>query len=275
MLVPVVYKTWVTLVCLLTRPLGGGRWGHYLCNLWGECFTVHKTVCQYLGIFWDGGAIYAGLSGDSPVSMVMRHVWFIGLRRHFGEIAGKGYARFFLFGRNSWVRFWGLILWHLWIGRAKHPGPASPSHHVGLEVFNVGEWLTHGDLALEAGVDFLAVVEHPLIPATVRSKWAGLKRKGLASIWAPASQDSSHVGNAGVGVISMGSGLIWKLLGLWLVVCSVPLLVSGTGSSTGGHRRDFMVGCPLAAAAVLFCKVQPDRWIAPHLAVRTFFDCCR
>ena len=35
-----------------------------------------------------------------------------------------------------------------------------------------------------------------------------------------------------------------------------------------------MVGCPLAVAAVLSCKVQPDRWIAPHLAVRTFLDCC-
>ena len=34
-----------------------------------------------------------------------------------------------------------------------------------------------------------------------------------------------------------------------------------------------MVGCPLAAAAVLSCKVLLDRWIAPHLAVRTFFDC--
>ena len=45
-------------------------------------------------------------------------------------------------------------------------------------------------------------------------------------------------------------------------------------NATGGHRRDFMVGCPLAAA-VLSCKVQPGRWIAPHLAVRTLFDCCR
>ena len=36
-----------------------------------------------------------------------------------------------------------------------------------------------------------------------------------------------------------------------------------------------MVGCPLAAAAVLSFKVQPDRWITPHLAVRTVFDCCR
>ena len=37
----------------------------------------------------------------------------------------------------------------------------------------------------------------------------------------------------------------------------------------------FMVCCPLAAAAVLSCSVQADRWIAPHLAVRTLFDCCR
>ena len=46
-------------------------------------------------------------------------------------------------------------------------------------------------------------------------------------------------------------------------------------SSGGGHRRDFMVGCPLAAAAVLSCQVQPERWIVPHLAVCTLFDCCR
>ena len=56
---------------------------------------------------------------------------------------------------------------------------------------------------MEAGVDFLVVVEHRLIPAQVRSEWARLKGKGLASIWAPACQGSLHVGNAGVGVISM------------------------------------------------------------------------
>ena len=39
--------------------------------------------------------------------------------------------------------------------------------------------------------------------------------------------------------------------------------------SSGGTRRDFMVGCPLPAASVLFCTVQADRWISPHLAVRT------
>ena len=50
---------------------------------------------------------------------------------------------------------------------------------------------------------FLAVTEHRLIPARVRSEWARLKSKGVASIWAPASQDSSHVGNAGVGAVSL------------------------------------------------------------------------
>ena len=105
----------------------------------------------------------------------------------------------FLFSQNSRVRFWVLILWYLWIGRARHLGPPSHSHHVGVEVLNVGGWLTNGDLALEAGVDFLAVVEHRLIPARVRSEWARLRSKKLASVWAPACQDSSHVGNAGVG----------------------------------------------------------------------------
>ena len=112
-------------------------------------------------------------------------------------------SRVFLFSRKSRVRFWGRILWHLWIGRGKHPWPASSSQFVGLEVFNVGGWLTHGDLALEAGVDFLAVVEHRLIPVRVRSEWTRLEKKGLVSIWAPACQESSHVGNAGVGVVSM------------------------------------------------------------------------
>ena len=105
--------------------------------------------------------------------------------------------------RNSRERYWGLILWYFWAGRARHPGPPSLPRHFGIEFLNVGGWLTHGDLALGAGVDFLAVAEQRLIPATVRSEWSSLRRKGFSSIWAPASKDSSHVGNAGVGVVSM------------------------------------------------------------------------
>ena len=35
-----------------TRPLGGGRWGHYLCNLWGEYLKIHKTAYMYLWVQW-------------------------------------------------------------------------------------------------------------------------------------------------------------------------------------------------------------------------------
>ena len=95
----------------------------------------------------------------------------------------------FLFSRNSRVRFWGLVLWYLCIGKARNPGPVP--YHFAVEVFNIGGWLTHGVLALEAQVDFLAVVEHRLIPARVRSEWARLKGKGLASFCPPACQDTS------------------------------------------------------------------------------------
>ena len=142
--------------------------------------------------------------------MVIMHVWFIGIREHLGEIAGKNKIRplFLLFGFFCLVEILlnvsgVLIFWHFWAGRARHPGPPSQPHSVSLEFFNVGGWLTHGDLALDAGVDFLAVAEHRLIPARVRSEWSRLKGKGFSSIWAPASQESSHVGNAGVGVVSL------------------------------------------------------------------------
>ena len=72
-----------------------------------------------------------------------------------------------------------------------------------FEVFNVGGWLTHGDLALDAGLDSLAVAEHRLIPDRVRSEWSRLRGKGLSSIWAPVCQDSSHVCNAGMGVVGL------------------------------------------------------------------------
>ena len=222
---------------------------------------------------------------------------------------------------------------------------------------------------------FLAVAEHRLIPARVRSEWSRLKGKGLSSVWAPASQGSSHVGNVGVGVVSMrgaplalptfptaqfkrffdygravrrmlppGQGRFMHLVvsygyqgadtdaeqlalteqvfdaasgehsvvarrqpcllvgdfnveptkipclakgisaGLWVDFEEALALAAGLRPAptckrgwcaTGGHRRDFMVGCPLAVAVVLSCEVLADRWIAPHLAVQTLFGCCR
>ena len=69
--------------------------------------------------------------------------------------------------------------------------------------------------------------------------------------------------------------------GLWVdfgEAWALPTILSPAPSckrswtADGGHRRDFILGCPLAAAALLCCKVQPDRWIAPHLAIRALFD---
>ena len=107
----------------------------------------------------------------------------------------------FLCSRYSFKHWWGKVLSLLWVGRARHPGPLSG--FMSVEVFNVGGWLTHGDLALEADVDFLAVVEHRLVPARVRGEWARLRNRGASSVWSPASQESSHVGHGGVGVVSL------------------------------------------------------------------------
>ena len=139
----------------------------------------------------------------------------------------------FLFSRTSGERFWGLVLWYIWIGRTRHPGPTSLPRHVGVEFLNVGGWLTHEDLALEVGVDFLAVVEYRLIPARVASEWSRHKGQGLASFWAPVCQGSSHVGNAGVCVIMRSGGQVhasswlWEGSCIWLscTVITVPILM--------------------------------------------------
>ena len=87
------------------------------------------------------------------------------------------------------------------MGRARHPGPGSGS--VGIEVWNVGGWLTNGDFAVETGVDFLCVTEHRLVSARARSEWRRLRDRSVSSIWSPASHELSAEGNAGVGVVSL------------------------------------------------------------------------
>ena len=105
----------------------------------------------------------------------------------------------FLVSSHSLNFFGGCLVWHLWLGRARHLGPGS----VGIEVFNVGGWLTNGDFAAETDADFLCVTEHRLVSARARSEWRRLRDGRISSIWSPASQESSVVGNAGVGVLSL------------------------------------------------------------------------
>ena len=50
-----------------TRPLGGGRWRHYLCNLRGECLTAHKTAYMYFGIhghFMNWESLFLATAGQ-------------------------------------------------------------------------------------------------------------------------------------------------------------------------------------------------------------------
>ena len=158
------------------------------------------------------GAIYASLSGtaQSPWYYACMVYWNKGaLRRNCRQKPYKtSFSPFlvFLFSRNSSVQWRSVVPWHLWVGRARHPGPDTDS--LAVEVFNFGEWRTHGDLVSETQVDIVAVEEHRLIPARVRSEWARLRGKGLATVWAPASQDTSHVGHVGVRVIGLMGALV-------------------------------------------------------------------
>ena len=101
--------------------------------------------------------------------------------------------------------FWGLVLWMLSIGRARHPGPCIPCYPSGFsfEFLNVGGWLSRGDLALESKAHFLAVAEHRLVPARARNVTTQLRKARRSSVWAPSCQDVTPGGHAGVGVISL------------------------------------------------------------------------
>ena len=52
-----------------------------------------------------------------------------------------------------------------------------------VEVFSVGRWLTNGDLAVDVDVDFVAFVEHRLIPPGVRCEYAELRARGISPVW--------------------------------------------------------------------------------------------
>ena len=116
-----------------TRPLGGGRWGHYLCNLRREYLTNHSVAYMFFGIrgcdlkiepymlplvgrpslhgyyacmaYWAPGALWRNCRQKQ--------------RETFFPSMG-----FFLLSRNSRERFWGLILCFFlgWDGQASWAG---------------------------------------------------------------------------------------------------------------------------------------------------------
>ena len=84
----------------------------------------------------------------------------------------------------------------------------------------------------------------------------------VISTWSPPKSLAWQKG------FRLGSGLILRVLGRWLLVSSLLLPVSVSGVLLVVLVVILWLVCPLLAAAVLSCAVQLDRWIAPHLAVR-------
>ena len=155
-----------------TRPLGGGRWGHHLCYPWGVYREAQKTTsCKSYGVW---GFLFFKLymlalmrrpslsSYDACTVYQDKGASRRNCRQKECETSFSPKS-VFLLSRNPVKRFWGLVLWYLWIGRARNPGPGS-FRNLSVEVLNVGGWLTHGDFALNSEVDFLAITEHRLIP---------------------------------------------------------------------------------------------------------------
>ena len=118
-----------------TRPLGGGRWGHHLRDPRGVHWFAQKC------------ASCIRCNGSNSICVMPYMLALAGQP----SLHGYGKTSFplfeFLFSRNFSFQFWEQVLWHLWIGRARHPGPST--RQLGIEVFKVGRWLTHGDLVLE------------------------------------------------------------------------------------------------------------------------------
>ena len=106
--------------------------------------------------------------------------------------------RVLLCGRNSSFWWRGAPVWHLSIGGARHPGPDTAC------LVGINRCSTTAKKSTSVSKTKSPCGSHPptlkTSTARVRSEWARLRRKGLAIVWAPASQDISHVDHAGVGV---------------------------------------------------------------------------
>ena len=78
---------------------------------------------------------------------------------------------------------------------------------------------------------------------------------------------------------AISAGVWVDLEAAWALACGGQPAVTGkrTWGSASGHRRDFMVGCTLCRGCCHYLRdlSGPDRWIVPHLAVRTHFECSR
>ena len=187
-------------------------------SLWHNCLRVpkgglriepkekYRRVDRSFTLWWDlCWKWYSRVSYGKPLPSgndVGFIFWVNGVFQ--GDHRRKQYKTFFplplvsLVGTNTLLRFWGLVVWMLHIGTASNPGPG-----LVIELIKVGGWLANCDEALETKADFIMVTEHRLVPARTRSESKRLRSAGIYSLWTPACQDTSHVGHAGVGLVSL------------------------------------------------------------------------
>ena len=173
----------------------------FLCHFYGICFLLIALVTY---------------GGPTPGNYYMHDVvppngafwessWQKQYKTRYSPFVGFLLPYTFLVPKRSLRFFWGLLVWMLSIGRARHPVPGTSSYPPGfsIEFLNVGGWLSRGDLALESSAHFLAVAEHRLVAARARTVTTQLRQARCSSVWAPSCQDVTPGGHAGVGVISL------------------------------------------------------------------------
>ena len=183
---------------------------------WGN--LGESRLCLFLrGITFLRVLLLGMLVAKREPTPCYRDAYLVGIPKGaYGGKSGQNYCKttvsplsksVFLVSKRTLFFFWGMVVWMLHIGRARHPGPGRRTFIPGqlsIEFANIGGWLTYGDLAMDSCAQFLAVAEHRLIPARARSIGHQLRIAGFHSVWAPACQDSIPGGHAGVGVVSLG-----------------------------------------------------------------------
>ena len=120
----------------------------------------------------------------TPNGASLGNTWQMHGKTRYSPTVGFLLPFVFVASKKSLRFFWGLILWMLSIGRARHPGPCIPYYPSGfsIEFLNVGGWLSRGDLALESKAHFLAVAEHRLVPARARNVTTQLRKARRSSV---------------------------------------------------------------------------------------------
>ena len=100
------------------------------------------------------------------------------------------------------------------------------------------------------------------------------------SVNAPPKHQHQHAGDLNVEpsrVPSLQKGIVaghwFDLQASWTAAAGLdpaPTCKQAFGA-TGGSRRDFFLGCPLASVAMGWCRVLDDSWVLPRHSVRASF----